>query len=91
MQERFRIIFRCKILPDQELGQVKQNLQKLAGLPAAKIDELFSRAETVLKADADKATAIMGDWLHKMEKKRIERMTDLAIRYIQLPLEKYAP
>jgi len=35
--------------------------------------------------------AIRGHWLHKMEKMRIERMTDLAIRYIQLPLEKYGP
>ena len=35
--------------------------------------------------------AIRGHWLHRMEKKRIERMTDLAIRYIQLPLEKYGP
>jgi hypothetical protein len=35
--------------------------------------------------------AIRGHWLHRMEKKRIERITDIAIRFLQLPLEKYGP
>ena len=57
MENQFRILFRGEVAAGADPATVKIRLQQLTKFDAERIEQLFSRSETVLKSGLDRATA----------------------------------
>ena len=57
MENQFRILFRGEVAAGADLAAVKNRLQQLTKFDIERIEQLFSRPETVLKTGLDRATA----------------------------------
>ena len=55
--ERYRLVFRGEVLPDQHPAVVRKRLQELLKIDAARAADLFSGKAVVLRRDADTKTA----------------------------------
>ena len=57
MENQFRILFRGEVAAGADPATVKNRLQQLTKFDPERIEQLFSRSETVLKTGLDRATA----------------------------------